>query len=179
MKLKVMSPKLQRHGCYKYSDVCQTCVPLHLIQCSCLMSCGWKHKNSSMVCVCVAASCLSNGTNVPRRQLPCQRCGKHMCFTHFVLYQVFLRKKKKSLPFFPRACFVWMGLSRWLFFFFLCRWQIGVGNKATWSRCSQRIDFLNWSVSGDCADTSRPDPGIRRICSSGGSIRRLVVGKFG
>lgn len=52
MNLKVMSIELQWRACYKYSDVCQTCVPLHLIRQGRLMSCGWKHKNSSSSSLC-------------------------------------------------------------------------------------------------------------------------------
>lgn len=104
MKFQVMSPKLQRHGCYKYSDVCQTCVPLHLIQCSCLMSCGWKLKNSSSLCVCVCVLLHPASQMAPK----CQegnylvRDVANTCAPRTLFFtKCFSGKKKKSLPFFP------------------------------------------------------------------------------
>lgn len=66
MNLKVTSIEPQRRACYKYSDVCQTCVPLHLIRQGHLMSCGWKHKNSSSSGLCVWLHPASQMT--PKRQ---------------------------------------------------------------------------------------------------------------
>lgn len=148
---------------------------------------AWCHVDGNSriaaVCVCVCVYCcillLKWHQSAKKAITLSEMWQTHVLHALCSLPSVSPEKKKKIPALFSSgsASCEWVWADG--FSFILCRWQIGVGNKATWSRCSQRIDFLNWSASGDCADTSRPYWGIRRIRSSGGSIRRLVVGKFG
>lgn len=150
MNLKVMSIELQWRACYKYSDVCQTCVPLHLIRQGRLMSCGWKHKNSSSsssLCVC--------GCILP---LKWHQSGKKAIILS-KMWQTYVLSAKcllgKITALFSGLLWVTeselMGALSSLVF---SDDREVLAIRAPDITVIVRVDFLNWSVNRGCADTS-------------------------